>query len=129
MKEKTPNFKEQPRKIVQFKVASVTREYCQSTRVWPETFKDNIAGEKPDDIEPQSKLPGEHLLGYDSGSDEREKFLNFNTEQSLDLLEGTPQCRADGTFKRCPALFCQLYAIQGVLNGHTIPLVYMFLKR
>ena len=47
----------------------------------------------------------------------------------MDLLESTPQWHADGTFKCCPALFYQLYTVLGVLNGHTIPLVYMLLKR
>ena len=32
-------------------------------------------------------------------------------------------------FKCCSALFYQLYTVHGVLNGHTIPLVYMLLKR
>ena len=74
-------------------------------------------------------LRGESCLAYDSGSDDRERFLIFNTEQNLDLLERTPQWHADGTFKCCPALFYQLYKVNGVLIGHTIPFVYMLLKR
>ena len=74
-------------------------------------------------------LRGESFLAYDSGSDDRERFLIFSTEQNLDLLEHTPQWHADGTFKCCPALFYQLYKLHGVLNGHTIPFVYMLPKR
>ena len=74
-------------------------------------------------------LRGENFLAYNSRSDDRERFLIFSTEQNLDLVEHTPQWHADGTFKCCPALFHQLYTVHGVLNGHTIPLVYMILKR
>ena len=74
-------------------------------------------------------LRGENFLAYDSGSDDRERFLIFSTEQNLDLLEHTPQGHADGTFKCCPALFYQLFEVHGVLIGHTIPFVYMLLKR
>ena len=74
-------------------------------------------------------LRGENFLAYDSGSDDRERFLILSTEQNLDLLESIPQWHGDGTFKCCSALFYQLYTVHGVLNGHTIPLVYMLLKR
>ena len=76
----------------------------------------------------QLTLRGENFLAYDSGSDDRERFHIFSTEQNLDL-ESTPQWHADGTFKCCPALFYQLYTVHCVLNGHTIPLVYKLLKR
>ena len=74
-------------------------------------------------------LRGERFLAYDSRSDDRERFLIFSTEQNLDLLEHTPQWHANGTFKCCPALFYQFYKVVGVLNGHTIPFVYMLLRR
>ena len=66
---------------------------------------------------------------HDFGSDARERFQGFSAEQNLDLLESTPQWHEDGTFKCCPALFYQLYTVHGVMNGHTISLVYMFMKR
>ena len=99
----------------------------QRQRGWgnnPTTLKDVAI---PSEL--QLTLRGENFLAYDSGSDDRERFFIFSTEQKLDLLESTPQWHADGTFKCCPALFYQLYTVHGVLNGHTIPLVYMLLKR
>ena len=99
----------------------------QRQRGWgnnPTTLKDVAI---PSEL--QLTLRGENFLAYDSGSDDREIFLVFSTEQNLDLLESTPQWHADGTFKWCPALFNQLYTVHGVLNGHTIPLIYMLLKR
>ena len=77
----------------------------------------------------QLTLRGENFLAYDSGSDDRERLVIFSTEQSSDLFESTPQWHADGTSKCCSALFNQLYTVHGVLNGYTIPLVYMLLKR
>ena len=140
MKEKAANSNEQPRKIVQDTTATITSECAvalpkykslarsiQRQRGWgnnPTTLKDVAI---PSEM--QLTLRGENFLAYDSGSDDRERFLIFSTEQNLDLLESTPQWHADGTFKCCPALFYQLYTVHGVLNGHTIPLVYMLLKR
>ena len=99
----------------------------QRQRGWgnnPTTLKDVAI---PSEL--QLTLRGKNFLAYDSGSDDRERFLIFSIEQNLDLLESTPQRHADGTFKCCPALFQQLYPVHGVLNGHTIPLVNILLKR
>ena len=139
MKEKAANSNEQPRKIVQDTTATITSDCAvalpkykslarsiQRQRGWGNnltTLKDMAI---PSEL--QLTVRGENFLAYDSGSDDRETFI-FSTEQNLDLLESTPQWHADGTFKCCPALFYQLYTVHGVLNGHTIPLVYMLLKR
>ena len=140
IKEKAANSTEQPRKIVQDTTATITREFAvalpkfknlarsiQRQRGWgnnPTTLKDVAI---PSEL--HLTLRRNNFLAYDSGSDDRERFLIFSTEQNLDLLESTPQWHADGTFKSCPAFFNQLYTVHGVLNGHTIPLVYMLLKR
>ena len=138
MKAKAANSNEQPRKIVQDTTATITRERAvalpkykslarsiQRQRGWgnnPTTLKDVAI---PSEL--QLTLRGEIFLAYDCGSDDRKRFI-FSTEQNLDLLESTLQWQADGTFKCCPALFHQLYTVHGVLNGHTIPLVYMLLN-
>ena len=128
------------KKIVQDTTATITRECAvalpkykslarsiQRQRGWginPTTLKDVAI---PSEL--QLTLQGEKFLAYDSGSDDRKRLLIFSTEQNLDLVKSTAQWHADGTFKCCPALFYQLYTVHGVLNGHTIPLVYMLLKR
>ena len=77
----------------------------------------------------QLTLRREHFLAYDSGSDDRERFPISSTDHNLDLFKNTPQWHANGTFKCCLPLFYQLHTVHGVLNRHTIPLVYMFSKR
>ena len=126
MEEKAATSNEQPRKIVQDTTATNTRECAvalskckslarsiQRQRGWgnnPTTLKDVAI---PSEL--LLTLRGESFSAYDSGSDYRERFLIFSTEQNLDLLEHTPQGHADGTFKCCPALFYQLFKIHGVL--------------
>ena len=140
IKEKAANSNTQPRNIVQDTTATFTRECAvampkykslvrsiQRQRGWgnnPGTLKDVVI---PSEL--QLTLRGKNFLAYDSASDDREGFLIFSTEQNLDLLESTPQWHADGTVKYCPALFHQLYTVHVFLNGHTIPLAYMLLKR
>ena len=110
MKENAANSKEKPRKIVQDTTATNTSECAvalpkykslarsiQRQRGWgnnPTILKDVAI---PSEL--QLTLRGEKFLAYDSGSDDRERFLIFSTEQNLDLLESTPQWHADGTFK------------------------------
>ena len=126
MEEKAATSNEQPRKIVQDTTATNTRECAvalskckslarsiQRQRGWgnnPTTLKDVAI---PSEL--LLTLRGESFSAYDSGSDDRERFLIFSTEQNLDLLEHTPQGHADGTFKCCPALFYQLFKVHGVL--------------
>ena len=110
MKEKVVNSNEQPRKMVQDTTATITRgcavalptykslaRSIQRQRGWgnnPTTLKDVAI---PSEL--QLALRGENFLVYDSGSDDRERFLIFSTEQNLELLQSTPQWHADGTFK------------------------------
>ena len=72
---------------------------------------------------------GEKFLACEFGSDVTENFPIFNNGQNLHTLKSTPQWHADGTFRCSPALFYQLYTDHDVLNGHTIPLAYMLMKR
>ena len=140
MKNKASESNEQPRKIVHYATATVTRqcaaalpkykslaESIQRQREWgnnPTTLKDVTIP-----LVLQFTLRRENFLAYDSGSDDRERFLVFSTEHNLDLFDATPQWHAAETFKNCSAFFYQLYTVYCVLNGHTIPLVYMLLKR
>ena len=125
MEEKAATSNEQPRKIVEDTTATITRECAvalskckslarsiQRQRGWgnnPTTLKDVAI---PSEL--LLTLRGESFSAYESGSDDRERFI-FSTEQNLDLLEHTPQGHADGTFKCCPALFYQLFKVHGVL--------------
>ena len=73
-------------------------------------------------------LRRKNFLAYDSGFHDIEAFLIFCTEQKLDVSDSTLRWHADVTLKCCSASVYHLYAVHGVLNGHTIPLVYMLLK-
>ena len=141
-REEAANSNEQPRKIVQDTTATITRE-CppallkyksldrsnQGKRGWGnkrmklKKFKDVTI---PSEL--QLTLRGDifyvRLLFWGW-----ERFPIFSTEQNLNLLESSPQWHGNGTVKCCPTLFYQLYTVHGVLNGHTIPLVYMLFKR
>ena len=139
MEEKAATSNEQPRKIVQDTTATITRE-CAVALLKCKSLARNIQRqrgwgnnttlmESGYSIGAAFDIAGENVLAYDSGSDDRERFLIFSIEQNLDLLEHSPQWHADGTFKCCPALFYQLYKVHGVLNGHTIPFVYLLPKR
>ena len=109
LKEKAANSNEQPRKTVQDGTATVTRECAvalpeykslprsiQRQRGWGNnpTLKDVAI---PSEL--QLTLRRENFLAYDSGSDDRERFSSFSTEQNLDLLESKPQWHVDGTLK------------------------------
>ena len=59
----------------------------------------------------------EKFLAYDSGSDDRERFLIFSNKQNLDVLKNTPQWHA--ATKLCPALFYQLYTVHGLIIYNT----------
>ena len=71
----------------------------------------------------------ENFLALDFGSDDREGFPVFKTEQKLDVPKTTPQWNADGTIEVCSALCDQLYTVHGVRNGHTTPRTNKLLKR
>ncbi|CAG7723693.1 unnamed protein product [Allacma fusca] len=66
------------------------------------------------------------FLLYDSGKSET-RVLIFGTNSSLRLLELAPQVFGDGTFKTAPKLFQQLYTLHGIVNGSTLPLIYILL--
>ena len=140
MKEKAAKSNEQPRKVVQDTTATITLDFTEALPKYKSLARSiqrqHGWGNNPTastDVaipsELQLTLRGENFLAYDSCSDDRERFPIFRTEKNLDLFESTRQSRADGTLKCCPGLFYQLYKVHGVLNGHTIPPVYMLLKR
>ena len=96
MKEKAANSNVQPRKTVQETTATITSKCAmalpkykslarsiQRQRGWwnsPTTLKDVAI---PSEL--QLTLRGESFLAYDSGSDDRERFLIFSIEQKLEL--------------------------------------------
>ena len=79
-------------------------------------------------MELQRTLRDEEFLGFDSGTDDPDRYLLFTIEKNLDVLERSEVWHADGTFKCSPALFYQLYSIHAVFKEHTLPLVFILLQ-
>ena len=64
-------------------------------------------------------------------ADDREnenRILVFSTDRSIELLSMQSKWYCDGTFKRCPGLFAQMYTIHSMpFDGFMLPLVYALL--
>lgn len=52
----------------------------------------------------------------------------FSCNTNLECLCKSETVYVDGTFARCPTLFAQLLAINGLVNGDYVPLVFCLLK-
>ena len=50
-------------------------------------------------------------------------MLVFKTSENLSKLADLDTINVDGTFATCPALYCQLFTINGLINGQQFPLV------
>jgi hypothetical protein len=58
-----------------------------------------------------------------------EKIIIFTTTDNLNLLAQGTQVFSDGTFKKRPQLFYQVYMLHGKAFGIIIPLVYVLMTR
>ena len=54
-------------------------------------------------------------------------MLVFGMSENLSKLANLDTIYVDGTFATCPSLYCQLFTINGIINGQQFPLVYGFL--
>ena len=70
-------------------------------------------------------LTGENVLLRDDG--DSNKILIFGTQENLLKLSELNTIYVDSTFSTCPSLFCQLFTINGFVDGQQFPLVYGFL--
>ena len=69
---------------------------------------------------------GENFLLFDSGSN-NQRILIFGTQQGLDILGRCDHWFCDGTFKSSPALFDQLFIIQGKFRELILPLLFVLM--
>ncbi|XP_057335878.1 uncharacterized protein LOC130674543 [Microplitis mediator] len=80
----------------------------------------------PDELKLTEK--NKTFLQYDSGQNNN-RFMIFTTYANLMKLSQCEIWAGDGTFRSVPVLFKQLYSLHGVIDGHTLPLVYMLSSR
>ncbi|CAF1038870.1 unnamed protein product [Brachionus calyciflorus] len=66
----------------------------------------------------------ERFLLDDSGSDDEERVLIFETKNNIDLLETNPEWYCDGTFAVSASLFYQVLTINVIVNGKNLPVIY-----
>ena len=69
---------------------------------------------------------GENFLLHDSGPG-ADRILMFGCERNIRSLAQADVWGADGTFKVCPRLWCQLYTVHAVTEGYCLPCVYALL--
>ena len=63
---------------------------------------------------------GEQFLIFDSGVGDNERILIFATQQGIRFLSNNSHWFMDGTFKLCPKIFYQIYAIHALKNNQLI---------
>jgi hypothetical protein len=68
----------------------------------------------------------ENWLKFDSGAGV-DRLLVFALTTNLNHMAGALEVFMDGTFKRAPPLFMQLYTIHSVVNGSLQPMVWALL--
>ena len=69
---------------------------------------------------------GENFLLFDSGNN-MQRIIIFGTAQGLDILGQAEHWFCDGTFKASPALFDQLFIVQGRFRDSILPLLYVLM--
>ena len=70
-------------------------------------------------------LSGDPFLLRANGN--ADKMLVFGTSENLGKLADLDTIYVDETFCYFPSLYCQLFTINGFINGQQFPLVYYFL--
>ena len=73
-----------------------------------------------------SLINDETFLLRDIGQGE-DRILIFGTQGNVEVLASADTWGADGTFKICPAIFCQVYTIHAHQNGFVLPCLYCLL--
>lgn len=68
----------------------------------------------------------ENFLQLDTGNN-NQRILIFETNHSLDILEGATHWYCDRTFKATTTLFDQLFIIQGQFRETILPLAYVIM--
>lgn len=65
----------------------------------------------------------EEFLLFDSGKIES-RMLLFGTKKFVDLMKSNRNWYVDGTFKKCPDVFCQIYTLHVIIKNKSIPVIY-----
>ena len=64
---------------------------------------------------------------FDSGIGDINRMFIFATNDGIDMLANSSQWFGDGTFKLCPQIFFQIYAIRAQVNHEVLPGVFALL--
>ena len=63
---------------------------------------------------------------YHTGVRDEERIYIVVSQDTLQFLADSEHWYADGTFRICPKIFCQLYTIHGQRDGRISPCVFSF---
>ena len=66
------------------------------------------------------------FCGMDCGTFDKRNLV-FGTNKNLKYLWEASHWFLNGTFKTVPRTFSQLYTVHALINGHTVPLIYILL--
>ena len=69
---------------------------------------------------------GESFLKFDSGENDKDRFLILSREQDYEHLRNSEDIKSDGTFD-VPTPFQQVYVIHGSVRGKSVPMLYILL--
>ncbi|KAG0425951.1 hypothetical protein DMUE_6005, partial [Dictyocoela muelleri] len=72
---------------------------------------------------------GVEFLQYDTGKDDRKRFIIFGTASNIIQLENACVWIIDGTFKIAPLYFTQVLTVQIMKNECFIPVVYILMMK
>ena len=75
----------------------------------------------------QVTTDGKPFMMYDSGPGDGNRIIVFATKENIELLAHFLTWFMDGTFKKVPKLFFQLYTILCCSNDRVIPCIYALL--
>ena len=73
------------------------------------------------------QMGNESILFFDSGSEDRERFLIFSNAELQSIAKNGKNFNLDGTFKVAPKIFYQLYTVQCWFRETLIPVFYILL--
>ncbi|CAF0877868.1 unnamed protein product, partial [Brachionus calyciflorus] len=70
---------------------------------------------------------GEEFYWDDSGADDKNRVIIFTTKKSIEILNNHSDWYADGTFDISPTFFKQIYSLHVIINGTTVPCLFVML--
>lgn len=100
------------------------RRQRQTKEDYPQTPKTRNDFDIPEKFKMSSR--DEPFLIYDSGKVE-DRMLIFGTKMFINLMKVNQNWYADGTFKKCPSIFAQVYTVHIILQNESMPIIFALL--